>query len=674
MKNKNSSRLVSIVLAVVIAMSTRFSTPVLATAKSSDKVSNIKSVTVVKVVSPKYDDIGTFNEGMARVTLNNKVGFINLNGKEIVPPKYDDVDAFSNGFALVRIGRKFGYIDKTGKEVVPLKYYNYVFEMSEGIVSFYVDGKYGFVNITGKEIVAPRYDEVGKFSEGMAWVKLGGKYGFVDKTGKEIILPKYNEVGKFSEGVAWVKLDGKYGFVDNTGREIVPTTYSWFKILSEGIIVVQPNPYEPKYELFDKQGNMISEQPYYEIKDFSDGLAYVSRYGVGCGYIDKTGKEVIPLQYSSATSFSDGLALVYHMDLGYYGYIDKTGKEVIPPQYDNATSFTEGLAIVRIDGDDKIINKTGKIVADIKDENRSFVYGPFVNGIAVSCSTGTTAGTVYGFIDKTGKWIVPSKYNEVENFHDGFSKVLKGYYGMIDKTGKEIIPTSYGWMSPFTDGWVIASGRLGNNWKYAFNKTGKLIIEGANIDLSVFSHGLLRVNGNYLLDTTGKQVVKQGKYVGIGDLNDGIALVTAYLGASGTKDPDKYRYGAIDKTGKEVLAPTLKYDSIHFVSEKLYQVELNGKWGLIKLSMLSETKSPTISVTINGTAKVGKILTAKVTPSSTQISYQWFANGVAIKKATKPTYKVTSTESGKTITVNVTGTVKGGKTGSAKSKGVKVMK
>jgi len=60
---------------------------------------------------------------------------------------------------------------------------------------------------------------------------------------------------------------------------------------------------------------------------------------------------------------------------------------------------------------------------------------------------------------------------------------------------------------------------------------------------------------------------------------------------------------------------------------------------------------------ITGTAKVGKTLTAKpgTWTSGTKLTYQWYSNGKAIKGATAKTFKVTSTQRGKRITVTVTG-------------------
>lgn len=77
----------------------------------------------------------------------------------------------------------------------------------------------------------------------------------------------------------------------------------------------------------------------------------------------------------------------------------------------------------------------------------------------------------------------------------------------------------------------------------------------------------------------------------------------------------------------------------------------------------SHTSSSTAKVmtagtpSISGTAAVGKKLTAKsgTWTSGTTFSYQWYASGKAISKATKSTLTLSSSLRGKTITVKVTG-------------------
>ncbi|MGF6834346.1 hypothetical protein QF015_002528 [Paenarthrobacter sp. TE4293] len=63
--------------------------------------------------------------------------------------------------------------------------------------------------------------------------------------------------------------------------------------------------------------------------------------------------------------------------------------------------------------------------------------------------------------------------------------------------------------------------------------------------------------------------------------------------------------------------------------------------------------------TITGIAKAGSTLTAGSGiwgPAPVTLSYQWYRAGIAITGATAPTYKLTGTDTGKTLTVKVTGT------------------
>ena len=63
---------------------------------------------------------------------------------------------------------------------------------------------------------------------------------------------------------------------------------------------------------------------------------------------------------------------------------------------------------------------------------------------------------------------------------------------------------------------------------------------------------------------------------------------------------------------------------------------------------------PLTSVSITGTAQVGRSLTATVNPSDATATYEWKVGGVAA--GTDSTYTLKSSDLGKTITVTVTGT------------------
>lgn len=92
----------------------------------------------------------------------------------------------------------------------------------------------------------------------------------------------------------------------------------------------------------------------------------------------------------------------------------------------------------------------------------------------------------------------------------------------------------------------------------------------------------------------------------------------------------------------------------------------------IKASKLVKTGSARFS----GTTKVGKTLTADAGTWDTgvKVTYQWLRNGASISGATKSTYKLTSADNGKNITVAITGTKLGFETVTKVSSGKKITK
>ncbi|HNW57517.1 MAG TPA: WG repeat-containing protein, partial [Bacteroidales bacterium] len=172
---------------------------------------NSKGQEISKII---YDDqLGEFKEGMSKIILNGKVGFIDKNGKEVISPRFTWVTDFVDGIAAISIDKKMGFIDKTGKEITTLKYdEDYMVEnyIKNGFIRIKSGDKYGFIDYSGKEITPVKYDGVFSFNEDMAcvFIKDGAEFrhGFIDKTGKEVIPCIYSESSdSFDRGTGWVK-------------------------------------------------------------------------------------------------------------------------------------------------------------------------------------------------------------------------------------------------------------------------------------------------------------------------------------------------------------------------------------------------------------------------------------------------------------------------------------
>jgi hypothetical protein len=149
----------------------------------------------------------------------------------------------------------------------------------------------------------------------------------------------------------------------------------------------------------------------------------------------------IPAKYADAGSFHEGLARVtkktrslkpvskWSLSKGFsslletkyrFAYIDKTGKEIIPEnQKDDLFDLPEN--------------------ASYWDLYPWPEYFDFHEGLAAVARNGK-----YGFKDKTGKEVIPPKFDEVGYFQNGFAPVqINGRWGFIDKTGKVVVPIKY---------------------------------------------------------------------------------------------------------------------------------------------------------------------------------------------------------------------------------------
>ena len=90
--------------------------------------------------------------GLIKVRLDGKYGFINKDGEEIIPCKYEDADAFSDGLAKVKSAEGWGFVNENGEEIIPCKYEE-ACGFSEGLAGVKSADGWGFVNENGEEII-----------------------------------------------------------------------------------------------------------------------------------------------------------------------------------------------------------------------------------------------------------------------------------------------------------------------------------------------------------------------------------------------------------------------------------------------------------------------------------------------------------------------------------------
>lgn len=405
-----------------------------------------------ETVAPE-SGIYMFPEGRISFSLNEKYGFLDEAGNEVIPAKFDWVTEFHDGLSCVLVGSwengKWGYIDTNGNYVIEPKYEDAMPFREDGLAVAGKDGKYGYINKTGAFVISPQFDYACDFAKNdLAVATADDKWGYIDRKGKWVIEPSFEIAEDFLEqNIAFVLINGKYGCIKADGSYLLEPEYDalWY---SENVGWIYGVKYEDssektKFLCFDTEGKLILNTQYEELEDFSEnGLALYKENGK-YGFINKKGETVIAPIYDAAWGFFGDLAMVRlgDFDTGKWGFIDSTGKMVVSTEYENLGWFDEnGLASAMKDQMFGYIDKTGKFVID-----PIYDYAEKFSGGYAAVMQGDLDEGKWGYIDTQGNYLIEPKFQEACSFTaDGYAVVMEnGLYGIIDRTGKEIVPCKY---------------------------------------------------------------------------------------------------------------------------------------------------------------------------------------------------------------------------------------
>ena len=365
-----------------------------------------------------------------------------LQYKPLTPDKYDAATDFSEGLAAVKVNNKWGFIDTTGKMVITPQFNpwqaQFKAHFSDGLVAVNMVS----AKVSGKETDNPA----------------GARWGFADKTGKIVISPKYEGdyylPPHFSNGLAII------------GGTFLGTTVATFGVHN-------------KFGYINKAGAFVIPQKFDEAYDFYEDLASV-KIGEKYGFIDRTGKIVIDAVYDSPSYFKDGLAIVELNGLSFV--IDKKNKRVLTKGFKGLSTFNEGLA--RFEENDKIgfIDINGNVVIKPvldfgSQQSQRLMY--FSEGLCVFEDGSSAPRDKYGnfrgkfgYVNKTGKEIIPARYDYAGPFKNGLAIVSQsGNYGYINKSGKFVIQPIFANAGYFVDGIArVSGGTTFGDYKYRFIK------------------------------------------------------------------------------------------------------------------------------------------------------------------------------------------------------------
>jgi hypothetical protein len=402
--------------------------------------------------------------------------YIDKSGNEVIKGPFNWAEDFAGGLARVKIMNKgYGYIDHTGKFIIEPQF-GHAHDFSQGLARasrprhFKIEP--GLRNSPDPSKRLARTDSPENYN-----------YGYIDKQGKWILPPQYMEASDFSEDLAWVgiatKLVGggsqswgrKSGYINKQGQFVfaidgtrsietssrLSNAYSESCQFKDGIAPFLKTP-ENQWGYINKTGKFVIKPKFEDACGFVNGFARVKTQE-GIRFINRKG-QFISKAFSQARDFADGMAAVQPSSEWHskWGYINTDGQMVIKPQFDQAANFAEGCALVSVftkkintnteaptwdvqlqrwlglgrysitnlsDQKTWIIDRSGKkIDIDVGSAWPPDLTLPCFSNQFSEGLIGARRDSRVGFIDKTGKVVIPAKWQSVGNFHEGLAHVL----------------------------------------------------------------------------------------------------------------------------------------------------------------------------------------------------------------------------------------------------------
>jgi WG repeat protein len=280
---------------------------------------------------------------------------------------------------------------------------------------------------------------------------------------------------------------------------------------------------------------------------------------------------IFPKTYCQNDTISDAIATMFKQGK-YWGVVNIEGEELVKPKYLIGNPFKSGFAKV---GNFKFINKKGELLDVQKKLKGVLAVGQFSDELLTVKIDGK-----WGYMDKDGKLVIPTKYSRVTEFNDG-NAIVKNKLGhfIIDKKGNEIKVVTekrITEMRKFSDG--LAAVMLGNkthNRLGYINGQGKLMIKAIYVACGDFKEGVawVIIDGDKagFIDKEGEWVIEP-KFFRARDMDpiSGMARIR-----------DKDGWGYTNLNGEVMHLESSK--DLRDYSDSLCMVRINKKWGYMNV-------------------------------------------------------------------------------------------
>lgn len=534
---------------------------------------------IIPLIKTETITVGGWRKETKEIT---KYGLYNINSKVSIPVEYDVCPEYSNGYYKITSKGLLGIINGMGAIVLKPEWKQIHLSNGYYIVSKIVKEGYseierfGLITLSGNVILETKYKAISVLREGLYKVKENNSwsifndegrltnetYDEIDIEGDYIIVSKNGLSGRLNEHAEKVIRS------DNGDYLILPLKFAWGHDFENGIAKVLINGCD---NFIDKTFNIVinSENKIIPIDKSIDYLVskdkkgnYIFVQDDKYGIIGHSGKIIIEAKYQSLSHLTDDLYIAGIIKEGdhynTYGVIDIDDKTILTFEYSSIKPYGGKIPRSYWSWDDEYITEQVEIPEEVQH------WLVHKNG--------------YGLIDRSGKICIPSEYNDIQKFENGFFVKNNDKYGVIDSNYTIICEPKYSTVKLIGNGlWKVSiiTSQSYNNKTEVFgilDSFGKERLEpiyqfigDVNDNRVTEGRAIINLKGQLGLVDENYCILAEPQYKHISEFKNGKATVTKCVFKQNMPGGDIV-HGEIDRNGVFTDISEIAENDVHSIS------------------------------------------------------------------------------------------------------------
>jgi uncharacterized lipoprotein YddW (UPF0748 family) len=578
------------------------------------------------VIPPQFEQADAFSEGLARVKIGEKWGYIDKTGKQVIQPQLDEANSFSEGHALVRTySLKKTFINSQEGGVTEIR----------GVWLTNVDSQVlnsqqsiaeamNFLAETGFNVVFPVVwnnaatlypSRVMRETFGY---EINSRYAGRDPLGELVteakrvglaVIPwfEYGFASSYNQnGGRLIAKKPEWAARDFRGNLLKKNEFEWMNALDEEVqnfILSLILEVAKNYDVAGIQGDdrlpALPSEGSYDTKtterylrqfnqnppqNFQEAQWLQWRADILTDFLTRLFREVISVNPNLIISVSPS---VYPWALQEYlqdtqawtdqGLVDLINPQLYQRGFEGYKQLVDRLVTQQFTSlqlptlAPGILLKVGsyRITPELLLQKVQYNRDRGIMGEVFFFYEGLREdNNALANVLREGPYAKPALFKASALKKQGFTeRRISGQYSYIDLYGKSKTQPSFDWVDSFKDG--VAPVKMGYKWGY-IDKAGNRLSRFQFDEANLFSEGLslVRVSSKYgYIDKTSKVVIPI-QYDQAQSFQEGLAAVKL-----------NSAWGYIDKIGKAVILP--QYDEAGSFSGGLALIKTAGKYGYI---------------------------------------------------------------------------------------------